>query len=257
MADRNGGGLKGPALAALPEPGAAALLGGGVCFARPRSFLRSATRSSVELWHLVSEGPGTPRRSARSRRRSGSPSGARATGCRESAASPETAAGATRARSAQDSRRAAWRSPLPLDRRWLAAGSRERTRCRCRRSSRRRRRACARRGCSGSGRPRSGRPLSPLDLLHRHVRDADVLDRASVPVLLDHLEALLERSLRIRLMEVVEVDAVDAQPTKALVDLGEQHLGSAASLATLRRHNAALGNDERAAPIVCSLSPPV
>ena len=60
----------------------------------------------------------------------------------------------------------------------------------------------------------------PLDLVHRDVRDADVLNRAALPVLIDDPETLLQRSLRIRLMEVVEVDPVGPQPTKALLDLG-------------------------------------
>ena len=53
-------------------------------------------------------------------------------------------------------------------------------------------------------------------------------------------EAVLQRSLRIRLMEVVGVDPVGPQPTKALADLGAQHLRPAAAVATLRRHDADL-----------------
>jgi hypothetical protein len=80
-----------------------------------------------------------------------------------------------------------------------------------------------------------------------------VLDRAALPVLVDDPEAVLQRSLRIRLMEVVEVDAVGPEATKALVDLGAQDLGSAPFVATTQSS----GDQERAAPIVCSLSPPV
>ena len=71
-----------------------------------------------------------------------------------------------------------------------------------------------------------------------------MLDLASVLILLDRAEALLERSLRVDPVEVIEIDAVSSQPAKALFDLRAQDFGPAASRTTdpaLRRHDAVCG----------------
>jgi hypothetical protein len=62
----------------------------------------------------------------------------------------------------------------------------------------------------------------------------------SIPVLGDDREAVLQRGLWIRLVQVVEVDRLGPQPTKALLNLGFQHVGPAAAPATLRRDDAAV-----------------
>src|SRR6266566_3748940 len=88
-------------------------------------------------------------------------------------------------------------------------------------------------------------PAGSLDLVDRDLGDADVPDLAAVAVLIDGGETLFERCLRVDPVQVVERDAVGAQPAKALLDLGVEDVrtpatGAAAS-AALRRYDATLG----------------
>src|SRR5439155_4506264 len=84
----------------------------------------------------------------------------------------------------------------------------------------------------------------PLDLVDLDLGESDVPDLPAVPVLLDGVEALLERRLRVDPVQVVEGDAVRPQAAKALLDLSPQHLGTAVPGAppALRRDNAIVRN---------------
>src|SRR5207302_4113006 len=88
-------------------------------------------------------------------------------------------------------------------------------------------------------------PAGSLDLGDRDLRDADVPDLAALSILVDGGEALLNGSLGVDAVQVVESDAVGAQSTEALFDFGAKDLrpsatGAAASSA-LRRDDAMLG----------------
>jgi DNA ligase D-like protein (predicted polymerase) len=77
-----------------------------------------------------------------------------------------------------------------------------------------------------------------LDLLDADLREADVPDLAPVVVLLDGSQAVLERSLGIDSVKVVERDRLRSEPPKALFDLSPKDVG-----ATVSGAPAALGRD--------------
>ena len=81
---------------------------------------------------------------------------------------------------------------------------------------------------------------SLLDLLNRDVRDTDMADDSSVDVVPDGTDAVLQRDLRVRLVQVVEADRVRPEPAKALLDLARDHVGPAIAVAALRRHDASV-----------------
>ena len=60
-------------------------------------------------------------------------------------------------------------------------------------------------------------------------------------------------------VQVVQRDAVGAEPPEALLDLSAEHLRPALAwvVAAFRRNGDAFGWGESAAPIVASLSPPL
>src|SRR6478672_4849929 len=78
-----------------------------------------------------------------------------------------------------------------------------------------------------------------LELVDRDVGHSDLPDLSVVAVLLDRAETLFERCLRVWPVQVIEPDAVGAQPTEALLDLGAQDLrvpAAGAAPSALRRY---------------------